>query len=182
MESAPLGAGSGAALRFLAAAIGARAVVEVGTGCGSSGIWILRGMHPDGILTTVDAAPECQELARQAFQEAGLPTNRTRLIHGYAADVLPRLTDSAYDMVFFDADTSEYPRYLPESLRILRTGGVVVFNSALAVNHLNDGPLTAPDPATAGIREVARMVRDDERLIPLLLPIGKGLLAAIKHT
>lgn len=180
-DSAPVSAASGAALRFLAAAIGARSVVEVGTGCGSSGIWILRGMRTEGILTTVDAALEHQELARKAFVAAGFPANRARLIHGRGAEVLPRLTDSAYDMVFVDADRAQYPSYLPESLRILRCGGVVVFNGAAGVDHRRDGPLAAPDPGTAGVREVARLIRDDEDLVPLLLPIGDGLLAAIKR-
>ncbi|WP_236543974.1 O-methyltransferase [Spiractinospora alimapuensis] len=180
-DAAPLSAASGAALRFLAAAIGARSVVEVGTGCGSSGLWILRGMRPEGILTTVDSALEYQELARKAFLEAGFPSNRARLIHGLGSEVLPRLTDSAYDMVFVDADRAAYPSYLPEALRILRMGGVVVINGAQGVSHRADGPLVAPDPGTAGIREVARVIRDDENLVPLLLPVGDGLLAAIKR-
>src|SRR5436309_1303146 len=67
----PIGAGGGAALRFLAAALGARHVVEIGTGCGVSGLWLLRGMAPDGVLTSVDVEPEHQRLAKQTFAEAG---------------------------------------------------------------------------------------------------------------
>jgi predicted O-methyltransferase YrrM len=94
----PIGSGTGAALRFLAAAIDARAVVEVGTGAGTSGIWLLRGMRPDGVLTTVDIEREHQRLAKQAYAAAGIPPNRYRLINGQAGDVLPRLTDGAYDL------------------------------------------------------------------------------------
>lgn len=177
----PLGAASGAALRFLAAAFGARAVVEVGTGYGSSGIWLLRGMAPDGILTTVDWNPERQEAARASYQAAGFASNRARLITGTAEDVLPRLTGSAYDMVFLDADTAHYADYLPQVLRIVRKGGVAVVNGVLGVDSTNDGPLAAPDPATAGIRETTRMIREDETLLPLLLPVGDGLLAAINR-
>lgn len=180
VEARPIGAAAGAALRFLTAAIGARAVVEVGTGCGSSGIWLLRGMAPDAILTTVDLNPEYQEYARAAFDRAGFSGHRARLICGRAMEVLPRLTDGAYDLVLVDADPPGYPRYLEESLRLLRPGGIAVFNNALAVSSAPDEPLRAPDPAETAVREVAQRLREDDGLIPLLLPVGDGLLAAIR--
>ena len=64
-------------------------MVEVGTGAGVSGLWLLRGMRPDGVLTTVDQDPEHQRAARQAFGEAGIPSGRARLIVGNALEVLP---------------------------------------------------------------------------------------------
>src|ERR1700744_2984785 len=127
----PVRPASGATLRFLAAAIDARTVVEIGTGCGSSGIWLLRGMRPDGVLTSVDVEPECQRMARKAFTQAEFVANRYLLILGRALDVLPRLSDGAYDLVFCDADQAAYPEYLTAGLRLLRTGGIVVFNDVL---------------------------------------------------
>ena len=162
---------TGAALRFFATAIAARSVVEIGTGCGSSGIWLLRGMRPGGVLTSVDTEPEYHRLARKAFTQAGFATNQARLILGRALDVLPRLSDGAYDLVFCDADQASYPEYLTASLRLLRAGGIVVFNDTLSLG---------PGPAEDGIRELAGTIRIDERLVPLLLPIAGGLLAAIK--
>jgi predicted O-methyltransferase YrrM len=153
-------------LRFLAAAIGARTVVEIGTGCGSSGIWLLRGMRPDAVLTSVDLEPEYQRMARKAFAQAGLASNRYRLILGRALDVLPRLSDGAYDMVFCDADPREYPDYLEAALRLLRAGGIVAFDD-----------VSVPDPG-----ELAEVVRADERLVPLYLPVGEGLLGAVKRS
>jgi len=82
---------TGATLRFIAAAIGARAVVEIGTGCGTSGIWLLRGMRTGSVLTSVDTEPEHHRLARAAFMAAGFPAGRYRLITGRALEVLPRL-------------------------------------------------------------------------------------------
>jgi len=163
---------TGAALRFFAAAIAARAVVEIGTGCGSSGIWLLRGMRPGGVLTSVDTEPEYHRLARKAFTQAGFAANQARLILGRALDVLPRLSDGAYDLVFCDADPAAYPEYLTAGLRLLRVGGIVVFNGALP---------PGPSPAEDGARELADMIKIDERLVPLLLPIAGGLLAAIKR-
>jgi predicted O-methyltransferase YrrM len=173
----PVSPSGGAVLRFIAASVGAKAVVEIGTGCGTSGIWLLRGMRSGGVLTSVDVDPEHQRLARSAFTEAGFASNRYRLIGGKAADVLPRLTDGGYDMVFCDADKHEYPDYLTAALRLLRPGGAVVFDNALWGGRVADPART--DQETTAIREVCERVRDDERLVPLLLPVGDGLLAAV---
>jgi predicted O-methyltransferase YrrM len=177
--ASPVGPAVGATLRFITAAIGAKAVVEIGTGCGTSGIWLLRGMRRDGVLTSVDVEPEHQRLARRVFTDAGFASNRFRLILGKASDVLPRLTDGGYDLVFCDADKQEYPGYLTAALRLLRPGGVVAFDNALWGGRVADPGLT--DPETTAIREVTEQVRQDERLVPLLLPVGDGLLVAVKR-
>jgi predicted O-methyltransferase YrrM len=165
----------GATLRFLACAVGARTAVEIGTGCGSSGIWLLRGMRPGSTLTSVDTEPEYQRVARRAFTQAGFAQNQCRLILGRALDVLPRLSDGAYDMVFCDADPRDYPDYLSAALRLLRAGGIVAFNNALLADPSGD----AGDGDLDGA--LADQVRADERLVPVLLPLGDGLLAAIKR-
>jgi predicted O-methyltransferase YrrM len=177
--AAPVGPVTGAALRFAAAAIGARAVVEIGTGCGTSGLWLLRGMRAGGVLTSVDVEPEHQRLARGVFVEAGFPAGRYRLISGRALEVLPRLADGAYDLVFCDADPQEYPEYLAGALRLLRAGGVVVFDNALLRGRVAD--LTCDDIDAVAVRELCEQVRLDERLVPLLLPADDGLLAAVKQ-
>ena len=175
----PIGPGGGAALRLLAAAIGARTVVEVGTGCGVSGIWLLRGMQPDGVLTSIDVEPEHQRLAKKAYTEAGLDTSRVRLITGRALEVLPRLSDSAYDLVLCDADKHEYPEYLPEVVRMLRPGGVLAFDNALWHDRVADP--TARDADTTAVRETNRAVLEHPELVPALLPCGDGLLIAVKR-
>ena len=87
----------------------AKAVAEIGTGTGVSGIHLLHGMRPDGVLTTVDPEPERQQFARQAFRAAGFAGNRARFIPGRALDVLPRLADGGYDLVFCDGDRAGVP-------------------------------------------------------------------------
>ena len=174
----PIGPAGGAALRFLAAMLNARTIVEIGSGCGVSGSWLLRGMRGDGVLTSVDVEPEHQRLAKQAYADAGFPTSRTRMIAGRALDVLPRLTDGAYDMVFCDALKQEYPDYLGAALRLLRPGGVIAFDNALWGDRVADPD--RQDPDTVAVREVGRLIRDDDRLVPLLLPVGDGLLCAVK--
>jgi len=175
----PVGPVTGATLRFVAAALGARAVVEIGTGCGISGIWLLRGMRTGSVLTSVDVEPEHQRLARASFVAAGFPAGRYRLISGRALEVLPRLADGAYDLVFCDADKQEYPDYFAAALRLLRPGGIMAFDNALWGDRVADPAYNDPD--TVAVRELCEQVKADERLVPLLLPVGGGLLTAVKR-
>ena len=175
----PIGPGGGAALRFLASVLDARAVVEIGTGTGVSGLWLLRGMRSDGVLTTVDIEAEHQRLARQSFAEAGIPSQRVRTISGSALDVLPRLTDGHYDLDFADGDKAEYPAYLKEALRLLRPGGVVAFDNALWHDRVADP--AQRDEDTVSIRELGRTIAEHDGLVPVLLPVGDGLLVAKKE-
>jgi predicted O-methyltransferase YrrM len=176
---APIGSVTGAALRFLASVLDARAVVEIGTGTGVSGLWLLRGMRSDGVLTTVDIEAEHQRLAKETFTEAGIPPNRARTIAGAGLDVLPRLTDGHYDLVFCDGDKREYTAYLKEALRLLRPGGVVAFDNALWHDRVADP--AQRDEETVTIRELGRTILEHEALVPVLLPVGDGLLAAKKE-
>lgn len=175
---APIGSGGGAALRFLAAVLDARAAVEIGTGTGVSGLWLLRGMRPDGVLTSVDVEAEHQRLARESFADGGIAQQRVRTIAGAALDVLPRLTDGHYDLVFADGDKREYGAYLSEAMRLLRPGGVVAFDNALWHDRVAD-PSQRDDETTA-IRDVVQQVNNSDELLPCLLPVGDGLLVAKK--
>jgi predicted O-methyltransferase YrrM len=157
----------------------ARAVVEVGTGTGVSGLWLLRGMRADGVLTTVDIEAEHQRLAKETFTEAGIPGNRARTIAGAGLDVLPRLTDGHYDLVFCDGDKREYAAYLKEALRLLRPGGIVAFDNALWHDRVADP--AQRDEETVTIRDLGRTILEHEALVPVLLPVGDGLLAAKKE-
>jgi predicted O-methyltransferase YrrM len=175
----PIGSGVGAALRFLASVLDARAVVEIGTGTGVSGLWLLRGMRADGILTTVDIETEHQRLARETFNEAGIPTQRARTIAGAALEVLPRLTDGHYDIVFCDGDKAEYTAYLKEALRLLRPGGVVAFDNALWHDRVADP--AQRDEETTTIRDLGKEIAAHDGLVSVLLPVGDGLLLAKKE-
>lgn len=175
LGSVPVTPAAGAALRFLAATISAKAVVEIGTGTGVSGLWLMAGMRADGVLTSVDTEAEHQRAARRAFTEAGVGATRTRLIHGSAAEVLPRLTDSAYDLVFADTNATEYADYLTEARRLLHPGGIVVFGGVLAADRIAD--TSARDDESVAARELLAAVRDSEWLVPVLLSAGTGLLA-----
>lgn len=175
-NATPIGAGGGAALHFLATLLDAGHVVEVGTGAGVSGLWLLRGMREHGVLTTVDINAEHHRVARETFSAADIDPSRVRLITGRALDVLPRLTDAAYDLVFLDGDKTEYALYLEQAVRLLRPGGIVAFDNALWHNRVADP--AKRDASTLAIRALVNAVREDERLTSVLLPVGDGLLCA----
>lgn len=120
----------GALLSLLTKLSGGKAVAEVGTGAGVSGLWLLSGMSYDGVLTTIDIEPEYLRLAKQAFSEAGIGPSRTRLISGRGQDVLTRLADESYDLVFIDADPIDQPAYVVEGVRLLRSCGIIVVHRA----------------------------------------------------
>jgi predicted O-methyltransferase YrrM len=174
-----VGPAAGAALRFIAAASNAKAVVEVGTGTGVSGVWLLRGMRPDGVLTTIDIEGEHQRVARRVFAEAGFAPSRTRIISGRALDVLPRLADGAYDLIFVDHDANEYAAAVNAAARLLRPGGVLVLGAALAGGKVADPAVRDPD--TVALRETVKALRDADDWTPALLPTGDGLLCAVRR-
>jgi predicted O-methyltransferase YrrM len=179
LGAAPVGNGAGAVLRLLAAAAKARSVVEIGTGAGTSGLWLLQGMPSDGILTTIDVEPEHQAAAKRSYQQAGIAPQRTRVISGRALEVLPRMTDAAYDMVVVDGEKVEYPAYVEHAIRLLRSGGVLVLDNMLWHDRVADP--AARDEQTTVLRDLGKTLRDDDRLLPALLPVGDGVLAAVKR-
>ncbi len=164
---------SSSLLELLAASIQAQAVIEVGTGVGVSGAAILAGMTPGGVLTSIDLEAEYQRYARELFESLGHSHQRTRLIAGRALDVLPRFSDGAYDMVVVDSDPSEFPAILHQAKRLLRIGGLVVFNSVF------DSGMADPsvrDFEAIAVRDCATALRNDDDWLPALLTVGQGML------
>lgn len=168
----------GALISLLAKLSGGKAVVEVGTGAGVSGLWLLSGMREDGVLTTVDIEPEHQRIAKQAFTDGGVGPSRTRLISGRAQEVLTRLADESYDMVFIDADPIDQPDFVVEGVRLLRPGGIIVVHRAALGGRAGDP--AAHDAEVTAVREAARLIAEDEQLTPALVPLGDGILAAVR--
>jgi predicted O-methyltransferase YrrM len=176
LGAAPVPPSVGALLSMYAQLLGARAVVEVGTGAGISGLWLLDGMREDGTLTTIDSEPEHQRAARDAFRAAAITPARTRLINGRALDVLPRLADGAYDLVFIDAAPLEHPQYVEQGVRLLREGGAIMLHNALLGGRVPDP--TQRDAGAQAVRAATRAIAEDPRLTSVLIPVGDGLLCA----
>lgn len=163
----------GALLRVLVAALAARAVVEVGSGTGVSGGWLLGGLADTGTLTTVDADPALQSAARDTFARLGVAHTRVRTIAGNPFDVLTRLTDGAYDLLVVGPAVplriGEEHDLLRQAERLLRPGGAIAVTHALS----DDGA----DPAH---RDLAQHLRDDPAWLASLLTVGEGLLIAVR--
>ncbi len=176
LGAAPVPPSVGAVLSIFAQMLGAKTVVEVGTGAGVSGLWLLDGMREDGVLTTIDTEPEHQRAAKEAFRAGGIAPSRTRLINGWALDVLPRLADDTYDLVFIDTSPVDHLHFVQESVRLLRPGGVLVLHNALLGGRVPD--FTQRDATTVAVRAAARAIAEDDRLTTVLLPLGDGLICA----
>jgi predicted O-methyltransferase YrrM len=177
--SPPVEPAVGATLALLAAGVGARSVVSIGSGGGLAGLWLLRGMRTDGVLTALDGDPEQLRATRRAFLDAGVAPSRARLIFGTPAEVLPRLSPGAYDMVVCDGPPREYSGHLAALLDLVRVGGTLTCHGLLDGGRIADR--AARDPQTVAWREIARTVREDETLLSAVLPIGTGLLVATKR-
>ncbi|TFB50347.1 O-methyltransferase [Cryobacterium tagatosivorans] len=167
----------GAQTAVIAAATGARSILEVGTGAGVSGIWLLTGA-PGATLTSIDTEIDHQQHARANFVEAGIPANRVRLITGRAADVLPRMNESSYDIVFIDADPQSVIEYVEHALRLARPGGTVLVAHALWRGRVAN-PTQRDDVAT-GFRNLLTEIASSRAVISALSPVGDGLLQITK--
>ncbi len=165
--------GTGAQLALIAAASAATSIIEVGTGVGVSGLWMLEGA-PGATLTTIDAEPEHLSQARSVFADAGIPSTRTRLISGRALDVLPRMNERAYDLVLIDADSTHVIDYVEHGLRLARVGGTVLIAHALHRGRVADP--ARRDDATVGYRALLKEIAGSSAVISALSPVGDGLL------
>ena len=177
LGATPVLPGAGALMRLLAAAVQARSAVEIGTGAGVGSLYLLSGMHPDGVLTTIDPEVENQRAARESFVEARIRGPRVRTIAGNPRDVVGRLTDHAYDLVSVPAHGPHARDLLEHARRLLRPGGVLVIPHALFHDRVADP--TARDAGTRGVRELLRAVEESEDLVTALTGSGDGVLAAV---
>lgn len=170
---------AGATLSVLAAATGARTVVEVGTGTAVTSLYLLRGMALDGVLTTIDLESEHQRAAKAAFSDARVPAGRTRAISGRPLDVLPRLTDSAYDLVILGGEPTYFADYAAQAQRLLRTGGLLIITEVLWHGAVADP--ARRDDVPVSLRELIKSIKADEKFLTAVLPVGGGLLVAAKR-
>jgi predicted O-methyltransferase YrrM len=159
----------GSLLRWLALSGGVRSAVEVGSAGGVSGLWLVGGMAARGVLTTIDDDPHTHGLATEAFTRAGLGP-RVRAILGAPGEVLPRLSDAAYDLVVLQGSAFATVDPLEHARRLLHPGGVLV---AL-------GLLASGDHADARARFVQALA-DDPTFAAVVLPVDEGVALATRQ-
>ncbi len=158
---------------LLAAASNARQIVEIGTGLGVSGLWLLKGA-PRATLTSIDTEVDYQHSARRSFAEAGISPSRVRLITGNALEVLPRMNDESYDIVFIDGDPHAVIEYVEHGLRLARVGGTVLVARALWRGRVADP--TSRDDTAQSIRALLREIAGSPAVVSAISPAGDGLL------
>lgn len=169
----PISPAQGAQIAAVAAASGARAIVEIGTGLGVSTLWLLTGA-PQATITSIDIEPDFQQAARLSLQEAGHAQSRVRMISGRGLDVLPRLNDRSYDLVLVDADVDSIVGYLENALRLVRPGGTVLVPHVLWRDRVADP--TQRDERTVVLRTLIKDLAASESVLTAVSPVGDGLL------
>lgn len=172
----PVSPATGAQLAVLAAALDASTMIEIGTGIGVSGLWLLTGA-PDAHLTSIDLEADHHDVARQHFTDAGHAAARVRLITGRASEVLPRMNEASYDLVLIDADADSVLEYVEHALRLVRPGGVVVLAHALWRDSVADP--ARRDTVTTQLRELIAELASSPAVHVSLSPVGDGVLQLV---
>ena len=169
---------TGAQLAFIASALGAKNIIEVGTGAGVSGLWLLSASETS-VLATIDSEPEFQAAAKASFTDAGIAPNRTRIISGRSIEVMSNMADAAYDLVFLDGDRETLEQQIQESARLLRPGGSIVIAHALWRDRVSDPAMR--DDATVTYRDALRYLSQSDDYVTALSAVGDGLLMASRR-
>jgi predicted O-methyltransferase YrrM len=147
-------------LSLLAAATGARRILEIGTLGGFSTIWLARGAGPDGRVTTLEYEPKHAEVARANIERAGLG-DRVEVLVGAALDTLPSVTGGPFDLVFVDADKENNPGYLEWAVKLTRPGSIILVD-----NVIREGAILSPgdDAVLLGTRKVLELMGEHPQL------------------
>ncbi|MDI1332071.1 MULTISPECIES: O-methyltransferase [Pseudomonas] len=166
-------------LALLVKLIGAKRLLEVGTFTGYSALCMAAALPQGGSLICCDIPGDYNAIARRYWQEAGL-AERIDLRLAPALETLAMLDQpEAFDLIFIDADKSNYPNYLEHALRLLRVGGLAVFDNTLWSGRvLEENPESAD---TRAIQALNRALKNDVRVDLSLLPLGDGLTLCRKR-
>ena len=169
-------------LALLVKLTGARRLLEVGTFTGYSALCMAAALPADGSLICCDIPGDYNAIALRYWQEAGL-TGRIDLRLAPALETLAELERQGqgeqFDLVFIDADKANYPGYLEHALRLLRVGGLAVFDNTLWSGRVLEASPESAD--TRAIQALNRALKDDARVDLSLLPLGDGLTLCRKR-
>jgi predicted O-methyltransferase YrrM len=155
----------------------ARAVVEVGTLAGYSAIWMARALPPGGTVRTIEIDEGHADFAESWIARSDV-ADRVEVLRGAGADVLGRMPDDSADAAFLDADKRGYPAYLEACLRVVRPGGLVMFDNAFAFGELLSEAPT--DPETPAVRAFNEVMARETRLHGVIVPLGDGLWVGVR--
>ena len=170
----------GALLRVLAAAIGARKILEIGTAVGYSGIWLAGALPADGMLMTMEMDARRAKEAQGNFDRAGL-TNRVSVMLGDAQRLIAKVA-GPFDLIFQDGDKKMYTPLLDRLVSLLRPGGLLVTDNVLWDGKVVPGFVTsaADDKDTRAIAEYNERVATHPALLTTVIPLRDGVSISVK--
>lgn len=169
-----VGPQGGALLRWLAAGIDARKVLELGSGFGYSAWWLTQAVGRRGYVILTERSKEHARRAKDFLDRAGRG-ERARIEVGDALETLERL-DGPFDLIFNDIDKQSYPRTIELVAERLRPGGLFVTDNTLWQGKVASAE--TPDEMTAAVQSFNRQLGDDARFDTLWLPVRDGLAVA----
>jgi predicted O-methyltransferase YrrM len=154
----------GKLLHLLARILGARNILEIGTLGGYSTIWMARALPEGGRIITLEADPKHAEVAQKNFAHAGVES-KVELRLGNALDTLPQVAADGrgpFDLCFIDANKSNMPEYFEWSLKLARTGSVIIADNVVREGAVLDAK--SKDADIQGIRRFLEMVGKEKRV------------------
>ncbi len=154
----------GAFLNILAAASGARRILEIGSLGGYSTVWLARALPPEGLLVALDIDPVSIKTVRESAADAGVG-GLLRVIEGPASatlDAMIERIEPAFDLIFIDADKTGYPRYLEQSIALSRPGTLIIADNVVRGGAVAD-PRTQ-DANALGVRRYLELAAASARL------------------
>lgn len=160
----------------------ARRILEVGTFTGYSALCMAQAMGAEGRMICCDIPGDYNAIAERYWREAGL-SGRIEQRLAPALETLAALERAgqagSFDLIFIDADKSNYPAYLEHALRLVRQGGLILFDNTLWSGRVLE---QSPDSAdTRAIQALNLALKDDQRIDLSLLPLGDGLTLCRKR-
>jgi predicted O-methyltransferase YrrM len=165
-----------ALLQVLLRATGACEVLEIGTLGGLSAIGMARALPPGGRVRTIEIEPKHADFAERWIAKSDA-AGRIHVLRGPAAEVLPGLT-GPFDVAFLDADKASYPLYLKECLRLVRPGGLILADNALAFGRLFEEP---PGDDVKAVRRFNDVMAATAEVQGVIVPLGDGLWVAVRR-
>ena len=165
----------GVTLEVLARSVGARRVIELGSGFGYSGYWYARAVGPQGELHLTDGDPENERKARDYLGRAGLWDAVTYHVGDGVASL--RALDGEFDVIFCDIDKGQYPDAWRSARDRIRVGGLYVCDNVLSYGQ---GNVIEGGGAADAVREHNRMIAEDERYLSTIVPTREGVMAALR--
>jgi caffeoyl-CoA O-methyltransferase len=179
LEFPIVGRAVGQLLELLTRSVGARRVVELGSGYGYSALWFARAVGADGTVVCSDLDEDNRAVAERFLTQADL-WDRIDFRIGDAAEVLAGV-DGEVDVVFCDADKERYPEHWANAAERIRIGGLYICDNTLWSGRAATGEPTPERPGwTEGIVAHNRQVTDDPRYVSSLVPIRDGVLVALR--